>query len=162
MSRTVTRVAGDLNDPEFRRERASEVLLSEPSAVRMALLLNSYLHEREKRNGQGPDEGVRQAAAELATGVPYAAVKLPSLLGAAGPQVAAAVKAHVKGSAASQTASRPVFLRSSEAARAVGVSGQAIRAAIASGLLTATKSRITGEWQIDPGDLQKWEARRAA
>jgi hypothetical protein len=161
VSRTVPRVVGDLNDPEFRRERASKVLLSEISAARAAIALNDYLNVK-RRNGQVPDEAVRQAAAELAVGVPWAAVKLPALLEAAGPQAAAAVKAHVSGSAASETASRPAFLQPSEAARAAGVSAQAIRAACASDRLTAKKSRITGEWLIDPDDLQEWEARRAA
>jgi Helix-turn-helix domain len=138
------------------------VLLSEPCAVRAAIALNAYLHV-SRRNGQVPDEGVRQAAAELATAVPWAAVKLPSLLEAAGPQAAAAVKAHVGGSPASKTASRPVYLRTSEAADAAGVTGQAIRAACNSGRLVARKSTVIGEWQITPADLQEWmETRRAA
>jgi hypothetical protein len=139
-----------------------DVLLSEPSAVWAAIALNAYLHVF-RRNGQVPDEGPRQAAAELATGVPWAAVKLPSLLEAAGPQAVAAVKAHVSGSPASKTASSPAFLRSSEAADAAGVTGQAIRAACNSRSLTARKSKVSGEWQITLADLQEWmEKRRAA
>ncbi len=105
---------------------------------------------------------MRADAARVALTVPLVAVCMPALLDAAGPQTAAAVRALANGTAASSAAVRPARLASSEAARVASTSGQAIRAACASGRLTATKSRTTGQWLIDPGDLQKWMESRAA
>lgn len=69
---------------------APDVLLSERHAERAAVFLemarNVYC-----RNGQAPDDDMRSLAAQLATGVQLAAVKLPAVL--AGLQAATAAKA---------------------------------------------------------------------
>ena len=96
-------------------------------------------------------------------------MKLPSLLDAAGPEVAAAVHIQargVAGSAAGAGAARlasSVMLSAAEAAGKAGVSDRAVRAACTSGRLAARKSKVSGEWRITPADLQEWmEVRRAA
>ncbi len=124
-----------------------------------------------QRNGRAPGEELRQLAALIALAVPSAAVKLPSLLDAAGPQAAAAVKAQARRTAASRldpdgvgpASSVTATLSASEAARLAGVSSQAIRAACANDKLAACKSAVSGEWQIAPAALEEWmEERHAA
>jgi hypothetical protein len=124
-----------------------------------------------QRNGRAPGEELRQLAALIALAVPSAAVKLPSLLDAAGPQAAAAVKSEARRMATSRldpgagepASSITATLSAGEAARLVGVSSQAIRAAAAVGRLAASKDRITGAWAITASALDDWrEGRNAA
>jgi hypothetical protein len=128
-----------------------------------------------KRNGTEPGAELRQLAALIALAVPSAVVnpageiQLPSLLDAAGPQAAVAVKVEARRMAASRfdqdrvgsASSIPATLSASEAARIAGVSSQAIRAAAAPrGPLEASKSKVTGEWRIVPEALDDWMRRR--
>ena len=139
-----------------------ELVLRGPEVAQVAAALELALRTR-RRNGHAPGGELRQLAAQVAVAVPLVAACLPALMAAAGPEAAAIVRAKVNGTAGSAAGMRPAPLASSDAARLAGVSGRAVRAACASGRLAATKSRITGKWLIDPGDLRKWtETRHAA
>ncbi len=139
-----------------------ELLLRGPDVGQVAAALELTLRFH-RRNGHAPGGELHQVAAKVAHAVPLVAACLPALLDAAGPEAAATVRAKVNGTAGSATDMRPAPLASSDAARLAGISGRAVRAACASGRLTAAKSRITGEWLIDSGDLREWtEARHAA
>jgi hypothetical protein len=115
-----------------------------------------------RRNGRAPSAELRQAAAKAAAAVPLVALYLPALLDAAGPQAAATVRAQASRTAASPASVRPPRMGTSEAARIAGTSGQAVRAACASGRLAATKSSLTGQWEIQAGELRKWMDSRGA
>ena len=134
------------------------------AALDIALRVNA-------RNGAPPSGRTRRIAAMLAAAVPSVAVKLPDLLDTAGPQARAAVKAQARREAASRVApgaagsagsDTAALLSSGSAARIAGVTGQAIRAACASGRLVAVKSEITGAWQITPAAIDEWMGRRDA
>ncbi len=139
-----------------------EVTLSGAEVGQVAAALELTLSAL-RRNGRTPSAELSQVAVKVTLAIPLYAACLPALLDAAGPQASAAVRAKVSGMTASRAPVRPVFLGSSEAARVASTSGQAIRAAAAAGRLAATKDRTSGQWLIEPGDLQKWmESRRAA
>lgn len=150
--------------------------LTERQVNYLALALDASLFAAP-RNGGVPRDDLRQLATRIALAVPCAVVKpsgevrLPSLLDTAGPQVTAAVKAKARRMFASRfdsegarsASSVTATLSASEAARLVGVSSQAIRAACATKRLAASKDRITGAWQITASALDEWqEARHAA
>jgi hypothetical protein len=142
-------------------------LLSDQAVEEAAKALNAQLRTY-RCNGKPPDKRGRQAAAEIASAVPLMAVDLPWLLAAAGPEVAAAVRAEaraVPGSAECAGAglrAPSMVLSATEAAGKAGVSDRAIRAAYAGGRLAASKSKISGEWQIAPAALDYWMGRRRA
>jgi hypothetical protein len=139
-----------------------ELLLRGPDVGQVAAALELALRTH-RRNGHPPGNQLRDVAAKVAQAVPLVAACLPALLDAAGPEAAAAVRAKVNGTAGSAAGVRSAPLASSQAARIACVSDRAVRAACASGRLAATKSRITGEWLIDPGGLREWtESRRVA
>ena len=144
--------------------------LTERQMTYLALALDVSLFAARRDEGAAGEE-LRQLTARIALAVPAAAVKLPTLLDAAGPQAAAAVRAQARGRAASRldrdgagpTSSVTAALSASEAARLAGVSSQAIRAAAAAGRLAARKNRITGAWAITASALDDWlEGRNAA
>jgi hypothetical protein len=145
------------------------LLLSGRSAEVAACALETALRDY-RRNGRAPNSETRQLAVALAAAVPLMAVRLPLLLAAAGPQAAAAVKAEARRIAASRVdpdgagsaSSATAALSASEAARIVGLSSQAIRAAAAAGRLAARKDRITGAWLIDATALDEWMGARNA
>lgn len=143
-------------------------LLSDSAVEEAARALNAQLRTYDC-NGRPPDKRSRQAAAEIAAAVPLTAVHLPWLLDAAGPEVAAAVRAQARataGNAAGADAeglTSSVMLSATEAARTAGVSDRAVRAACAEDRLAASKSKVSGEWRIAPAALEHWMgARRAA
>jgi len=142
--------------------------LTERQITYLALALNTSLFAAQ-RHGSAPGEELRQLA-QIALAVPSAAAKLPSLLDAAGPQAAAAVKSEARRMTASRldpgagepASSITAALSAGEAARLAGVSSQAIRAAAASGRLAASKDRITGAWAITASALADWKDGRNA
>ncbi len=131
---------------------------AEVAQVAAALELAIRAH---RRDGHAAGGELRQLAAKLAVAVPLMAVRLPELMTVAGPQAAATVRALASGTTASSPAPSPARLSSSEAARVASTSGQAIRAAAASGRLVAHKNQVTGQWSIDPQNLEKWMVSRA-
>jgi hypothetical protein len=144
--------------------------LTERQITYLGCALDASLFAARRDEGVAGEE-LRQLAARIALAVPAAAVKLPSLLDAAGPQVAAAVKAQARrtgasrldGDGAGPASSGTATLSTSEAARLACVSPQAIRAAAAAGRLVASKDRITGAWAIGVTALGDWsEGRNAA
>jgi|HubBroStandDraft_3_1064219.scaffolds.fasta_scaffold115646_2 hypothetical protein len=144
--------------------------LTERQITYLACALDASLFAARRDEGAASEE-LRQLTARIALAVPSAAVKLPSLLDAAGPQTAAAVKAEARRTAARRldpdgagpASSVTAALSASEAARQAGVSSQAIRAAAAAGRLAARKNRITGAWAITASALDDWlEGRSAA
>jgi Helix-turn-helix domain len=124
------------------------------------------------RNGVIIRGELRQLATATAIAAPAAeVVKMRALLAAAGPEVAAAVKAQASGIAGSAdgagvaelAGSGRASLSATTAARLAGVSSRAVREACADGRLPGRKSRITGGWRIAPAALREWmEERRAA
>ena len=141
-------------------------LLSDRAVEEAAKALNVKLGLYD-RSHLLPNKRECQAATEIASAVPLTAVGLDCLLKAAGPEVAAAVRAEaraVAGSAAcAGAASRApsVVLSATEAAAEAGVSDRAIRAACsAKDKLAASKSRVSGEWRITPEALDEWMMRR--
>jgi hypothetical protein len=112
-------------------------LLSDQAVEEAAKALNAQLRTYERNGKWPPDKVLRQAAAEYATAVPLAAADLDWLLTAAGPEVAAAVRAQA-GATAGNTAcadaaprAPSVMLSATEATAKAGVSDRAIRAACA-------------------------------
>ena len=142
-------------------------LLSDHTVEEAAKGLNDKLRTYD-RNGQPPGKALRQAAAEIAAAAPLTAVDLPWLLAIAGPEVAAAVRAQARAAAGSATGADAallapsVMLSATEAARMAGVSDRAVRAACAQDRLAASKSKVSGEWQIAPAALDEWMGRRRA
>jgi hypothetical protein len=142
-------------------------LLSDSAVEEAARALNAQLRTYDC-NGRPPNKRGRQAAAEIAAAVPLTAVNLPWLLDAAGPEVAAAVRAQASdaaGSAACADAvlrAPSVMLSATQAAGKAGVSNRAVRAACANERLAASKSRVSGEWQIALEALDHWMGRRRA
>jgi hypothetical protein len=140
-------------------------LLSDQTVEEAARALNAQLRTYD-RNGKPPGKVLRQAAAEIATAVPFAAENLPWLLEVAGPEVAAVVRAQARattGSAVCAGVEYPassVMLSATEAAGKAGVSDRAIRAACTRELLAASKSKVSGEWRIAPEALDHWMRRR--
>jgi hypothetical protein len=137
------------------------------AANEAAKALNGQLRTYKHNGKWPPDMVLRQAAAEYAAAVPWTAADLDWLLAAAGPEVAAAVRAEVgavAGSAACAGAAGrapSVLLSVTEAAAKAGVSDRAIRAACAAkDKLAASKSRVSGEWRITPEALDEWMRRR--
>lgn len=146
-------------------------LLSDQAAVEAAKALNGQLRIYKANGKWPPDKVLRQAAAEYAAAVPLTAVDLVWLLAAAGPEVAAAVRAQARATAGSATCAErvlraaSVLLSATEAAARAGVSDRAIRAACAKDKLAASKSRVSGEWHVSPQALDHWmrmRRRRAA
>jgi hypothetical protein len=140
------------------------LVLPEEDAGVVAAALNVALYVNA-RNGVQAAARTRRVAVKVAAAVPEIAVKLPSLLDAAGPQAAATVKAEARRLAASRvdaaaagpaSSDTAALLSSRSAARIAGVTGQAIRAACADGRLVAAKHRITGAWRIAPAALDEW------
>ena len=135
----------------------------------MALLLEGGLRAA-RRNGGVVHGEMRQLAAAVAAVAPLTAIHLPALLAAAGPDVAAAVKAQATGTggsapgadAAGLARSGRVSLSAATAARMAGVTSRAVRAACADGRLVARRSRITSEWRVSPDALDEWMRRRNA
>jgi len=142
-------------------------LISDRAAEQSAMALNDKLRTHD-RNGKPPGKALRQAAAEIAAAVPLTAAGLPWLLDAAGPEVAAAVRAQARATAGSRACADAAprapsaMLSATEAADKAGVSDRAIRAACADDRLAASKSRVSGEWQIAPAALDYWTGRRRA
>ena len=139
----------------------ADVLLPERHAELAAYAVEAALRAN-RRNGGTPNGELRQLASMLASAVPSIAAHFPALLAAAGPEVAAAVKAKARGTAGSAAGTRPVPLASSEAARIAGVTSRAVRAACAAGQLAGRKSRVTGAWMITPAALDEWRRARNA
>jgi hypothetical protein len=144
-------------------------LLSDRAVEEAAKALNGQLRTNERNGKWPPDKFLRQAAAEYAAAVPLTAADLGWLLAAAGPEVAAAVRAQARATAGSATCAdrapraTSVMLSATEAAAKAGVSDQAIRAACAAkDKLAATKSRVSGEWRITLEALDQWMRRRRA
>jgi len=142
-------------------------LLSDQAVEQAVLALNDKLRTYD-RNGQPPGKALRQAAAEIAAAVPLTAVHLPWLLDAAGPEVEAAVRAQDSGTAGSaagagaESLTSSAMLSATEAARMAGVSDRAVRAACAEDRLAASKSKVSGKWQIAPAALEHWRRTRSA
>jgi hypothetical protein len=140
-------------------------LLSDQAVEEAAKALNDKLRTYD-RNGQPPGKTLRQAAAEIVAAVPLAAENLPWLLKAAGPEVAAVVRAQARFTAGSAACAgvegraSSVMLSATEAAGKAGVSDRAIRAACAKEKLVASRSRVSGEWRIAPEALDHWMRRR--
>lgn len=143
-------------------------LLSDQAVEEVAKALNAQLRTYERNGKWPPDKVLRQAAAEIAAAVPLTAADLDWLLTAAGPEVAAAVRAQARATAGSTacagTAVRApsVMLSATQAAAKAGVSDRAIRAACANDKLAASKSRVSGEWQIRAEALDHWMGERHA
>jgi hypothetical protein len=142
--------------------------LEERHARKAAMALERAL-ELCRANHQPPDADLRETAALLATAVPLAAVNLPLLLLAAGPQVARTVRVEARRLAASRldpggAGSASSVLTVREAARAAGVTCQAIRAqAAADRFVGARKDPVTGVWRIPVAAFEEWmEERNAA
>jgi len=138
-----------------------ELVLCGPEAAQVAAALELALRTR-RRNGHAPGEELRQVAAKVAQAVPLVAACLPALLDAAGPEVAAMVRAQARGSAGSVARPRPAPLGSWEASRLAGTSARAVRSAAQGGRLVARKNQVTGEWLISPADLAEWMEQRSA
>jgi hypothetical protein len=142
-------------------------LLSDQAIEEAAKALNGQLWTYE-RNGKWPDKAIRHAAAKIAAAVPMTAAGLDWLLKAAGPEVAAVVRAQARAAAGSVVGAEAtpwapsVMLSAREAAGRAGVSDRAIRAACAAERLDARKSRVSGEWRIAPAALDYWMGRRRA
>jgi hypothetical protein len=139
-------------------------LLSDRAVEEAAKALNVKL--RLYDHHLPPNKRECQAAAEIAAAVPLTAAGLNWLLAAAGPEVAAAVRAQARATAGSAVGAKAppwapsVMLSATEAAGRV--SDRAIRAACVSRShrLAASKSRVSGEWRIAPEALDEWMRRR--
>jgi hypothetical protein len=140
---------------------ADGLILSGHDVALVAAALNLTL-AANTRNGRAPSAAACRVAAKVAVAAPTAAVALPSLMNAAGPEARAAVIAQVRSAAGSRPALEPVLLGASEAARRAGVSDRAIRGACQDRRLTASKSECTGEWRIRVTDLDRWMEERDA
>jgi hypothetical protein len=151
-------------------EGCTELLVTPRELAALVLLAESGLR-RYRRDGGAPGRDTRAACVWLALSAPELAARCPWLLDAAGPEVAAAVRA-AAATAAGVTAEAPgasqppawdadSIWTTGEVANMTGLSSHGVRAACRRGRLAAGKD-AAGEWQVTLAAVQQWRGTRAA
>jgi hypothetical protein len=122
----------------------------------------------QARNGSQPTAEVRYTIGRLAMAAPDAAARWPRVLAALPPEVRAAVIAQVgtapatpAGPPGPDTADSERVVGTTAAARLLGRSGQAVRAAVKRGTLPGTKRPRDGVWVFARADLESYRESHA-
>jgi hypothetical protein len=111
--------------------------------------------------GAAPTAELRYVLGRLSTAAPGTALRCPRVRASLPPEALAAAIAQVSAAPATPPAAPPPqaadsLLGSTAAARALGISGAAVRAAAARGSLRGQRDRITGAWVFTASAVKEY------